>query len=198
MRLDRKTKLGLCLIFLSASLFAQENPTFGIDKIELEITGSALNFSFPAIEVGIAVPFYTDGEHSVAFKGTLATYIRGNANYAPDLASFGGFFQLQYRLNTKRGFLFSIETGLGALGEFFTNPVFVDGAYEQGLGVAHGLITGALNFGYDFTPKYNVPCALSLFLGFRTKFPYSISFSESNFVGIRFSYLIDIKKEELD
>ena len=188
--------LLLVLIFSIINNYAQENTNETIvGDIELGVTAYVLDFVYPAFDVDLIVPFYENGINSLAFKTSLFTYIRGNAVYSPSFVMFGSIFELQYRLLTKKGFVFTLETGLGIVGEFFTEEIYSEEkGFHNSPGVPYGIFSLGSRMGYDFSKKYKVPLQLTFVFSYRMQFPFNLEFNNLFLGGINFAYRFDTAK----
>ncbi len=192
----KKKLLLLVLIFSTADNFTQENTNNTIvGDIELGITAYVLDFFYPAFDVDLIVPFYEKGINSLAFKTSLFTYIRGNAVYKPSFVMFGSIFELQYRIITKKGFIFTIEKGLGVVGEFFTEEIYSEEkGFHNSPGVPYGIFSLGSRMGYDFSKKYKVPIQLTFVFSYRMQYVFNLEFNNLFLGGVNLSYRFDTAK----
>ncbi|MGL4366899.1 MAG: hypothetical protein ACRCTQ_01250 [Brevinemataceae bacterium] len=163
-------------------------------QLEFGLTGMDMNLVFPAFDVTLAFPFFKKGVNALLFKNSLFTYMNGNYKFAPTFALFGVLWELQYRVTTKKGFVFAMETGLGVVGEFATAPVFsVEKGFHSDPGTAYGMFSAALRFGHDFYAKYKQPIVFDFMIGYRMLFPYNLFISNNIVFGFGLSYMFDLK-----
>ncbi len=188
-----KKILLFIFIFSAIDNYAQKNTNDTIvGDIELGLTSYIVDFVYPAFDVDLIVPFYENGINSLAFKTSLFTYVRGNAVYSPTFVMFGSIFELQYRLVTKKGFVFTVETGLGIVGEFFTEEIYSEEkGFHNSSGVPYGMFSLGSRMGYDFSKKYKVPLQLTFVFSYRMQFPFNLEFNNLFLGGINLAYRFD-------
>ncbi|MDK2818332.1 MAG: hypothetical protein KFW21_02650 [Spirochaetota bacterium] len=176
--------------------YAQENSdTTIVENLEIGITFYVANFLYPAFDVDFVVPFYEKGISSLAFKTSFFTYIRGNMVYSPNFVMFGSIFELQYRLIAKNGLIFTLETGMGVVGEFFTQEIYCEeNGFHTSPSIPYGIFSLGSRIGYDFSKKYNVPMQLTFVFTYRMQFPFNLDINNLLLGGINLSYRFDIVK----
>lgn len=183
------------LLFLGNNYAQEDSDTTTVKNIEMGVTFYVANFLYPAFDIDFVVPFYEKGISSLAFKTSFFTYIRGNMVYSPNLVMFGSIFELQYRLIPKNGFIYTLETGMGVVGEFFTQEIYSE---EQGFhtspSIPYGMFSLGSRIGYDFSTKYNVPMQLTFVFTYRMQFPFNLDINNLLLGGINLSYRFDIMK----
>lgn len=189
-------KFIVLLLLVTSIAHTQEENTNRSIPLEFGITGLIVDLSFPAFDFDLIVPFYRKGINSVAFKTSIFTYIRGNAYYKPIFVDFGVIWELQYKLLANNGFVFSLETGLGVIGEFLTTELFsLEKGFHKDTGKAYGIFSAGLRIGYNFSKKFDYPWQLTILLGYRMQFPFNLSFNDLQLLGISLSYTFDTGKK---
>jgi len=188
-------KVGILVVFLLINTLIQGQDTSlaTAEKnspytIEMGISGYLADFAFPNIDLDFMFQLYQQGSSSIALKITPFLLINGNHYVSPNFLSPGILVEMQYRVRTKRGFYFAIETGLGAMGEFFTKPVFTAEHGYRNKAIPYGVYSLAIRIGgYDPKPKLRNLTG-SFILGYRMQFPFNTSITHILQIGFGLSF----------
>ncbi|MDK2818946.1 MAG: hypothetical protein KFW21_05810 [Spirochaetota bacterium] len=191
----KKNFLLLLILIFSVDIYAQENtntkPAF---QLEFGVTAYSFNIAFGGFDLDFIIPFYTKGINTLSVKTSLITFVPSSIfqPVAPFIL-FGSIVELQYSLSTKRGFLFSLETGLGVASEFFQTPVFTleKGFQDNFISQPYGIFSSGLRMGYDFNKKFMQPFKFAVFLGYRMQFPFNFTIKHFIMYGASLSYKFD-------
>ena len=185
----------LSLLLMSSNIYSQEEKSPKTPfQIEFGVTAHWANMAFGSFDFDFIIPFYKKGINILSIKTSLMTFIPANTLQpeAPYVL-FGGIVEFQYSLSTKKGFLFSLETGIGVASEFMQVPVFTveDDFQDNFVSKPYGIFSSGVRMGYDFNKKYSQPFKLAAFMGYRMQFPYNFTIKHIILVGASLSYTFD-------